>query len=66
MHGGLIAYNEKERATNTYIDSQNIFKTDPWVERARWHNYLNTYEVELLLALINKPNLDNKLVLTAI
>ena len=66
MYGGLVARNKKEWATNTYIDSQNVFKIDPWVERAGWHNYLNTCKVELLLALINKPNPDNESVLTAI
>ena len=66
MHGGLVACNEKERATNTHIDSRNVFKIDPWVERAGWHNYLDTSEVESLLALINKPNLDNKSTLTII
>jgi superfamily II DNA helicase RecQ len=66
MHGGLVARNEKERATNTHIDSQNVFETDPWVERAGWHNYLDTCEVESLLALIDKPNPDNESVLAAI
>ena len=66
MHSAVVAYNKKEQVINAYIDSGNVFKIDPWVEHARWHNYLNTLKVESLLALINKPNPNNKLTLTAI
>ena len=66
MHSAVVAYNKKERAINAHIDSGNVFKIDPWVEYTRWHNYLNTLKVESLLALINKPNLNNELTLAAI
>lgn len=66
MHSAVVARDEKEQAINTHIDSGNVFEIDPWVERAGWHNYLNTLEVESLLALIDKPNPNNKITLTAI
>lgn len=66
MHGSLVARNEKERVTNTHIDCRNVFEIDPWVERTGWHNYLDTAELESLLALIDKPNPDNESTLTAI
>jgi hypothetical protein len=66
MHSAVVARDEKERAINTHIDSGNVFEIDPWVERAGWHNYLNTLEVESLLALIDKPNPNNEITLAAI
>lgn len=66
MHSAIVARDEKERAINAHIDSGNVFEIDPWVERAGWHNYLDTLEVESLLALIDKPNPNNEPTLAAI
>ena len=66
MHTVLVARDEKERVTNSHIDTGNVFEIDPWVERTGWHNYLNTQHLESLLALIDKPNPDNEPALTAI
>ena len=66
MHTALIAYNKKEQVTNTHIDNGNVFEINPWVKHTEWHNYLNMFKVELFLALIDKPNLDNKPILSVI